>query len=64
MKKIKVTVAPDGTTRIATEGFTGTACKDATRGLEKALGKVTSEKLTEEFYAVKEQEHTHVSNGQ
>ena len=62
MPEIKVTVAPDGATTITTKGFTGTACKDATRELERALGPVVSEKLTGEFYA-KEDAHVHISNG-
>ena len=62
MPEIKVTVAQDGTTKVATKGFTGTACQDATKAIEKALGTVTSEKLTGEFYA-KEDAHVHISNG-
>lgn len=61
-KEIKVTVAPDGTTKIATKGFTGGACKDATKALEKALGAVTSEKLTGEFYR-EGGTHVHTTNG-
>ena len=38
MREIKVTIQPDGATKITTQGFTGTACKDATRAIEKALG--------------------------
>ncbi len=50
MKKIKVHVTKTGETTISTEGYTGQACKDATRELEKALGSVSKETLTEEFY--------------
>ncbi|WP_169704393.1 DUF2997 domain-containing protein [Candidatus Kuenenia stuttgartiensis] len=50
MREIKVTIQPDGATKITTQGFTGSACKDATRAIEKALGVVTAEKLTGEFY--------------
>lgn len=61
MHEIKVTIAPDGTTKIATKGFVGGACKDATKAIEKALGAVTSEKLTGEFYE-KIDTHVHISN--
>jgi hypothetical protein len=50
MKKIKVVVSKEGETQISTEGFTGTACKDATKQLEKALGTVTKDSNTQEFY--------------
>ncbi len=50
MKKIKVNVTKEGLITISTEGFVGQACKDATRELEKALGVVTKESLTDEFY--------------
>lgn len=62
MPEIKVTIAQDGTTKITTKGFTGTACQDATKAIEKALGAVTSEKLTGEFYE-KNDAHIHISNG-
>ncbi len=50
MKKIKVHVDKEGKIKITTEGFGGVACKDATRELEKALGSVSKETLTDEFY--------------
>ena len=40
---IEVTVSP--------KGFTGEACRDATRSLEAALGVRTHEQLTGEFHA-------------
>lgn len=48
---IEVTISPQGETRIETRGFTGAACREATRALEAALGIRTSEQLTSEFYA-------------
>lgn len=62
MQEIKVTIAPDGTTKLETKGFAGKACKDATKEIEKALGAVTSEKLTGEFYQVGDT-HVHTTNG-
>jgi hypothetical protein len=50
MKKIKVHVSKEGDTKIETEGFTGTACKDATKLLEKALGVTTKETFTDDYY--------------
>ena len=50
MKKIKIRVDKEGKTEIFTEGFTGQACKDATKQLEKALGTVTKDSNTQEFY--------------
>ncbi len=50
MKKIKVVVDKEGRTEISTSGFSGTACKDVTKNLEKALGTVTKDTNTQEFY--------------
>lgn len=50
MKTITVTVAPDGSSRVQTDGFTGRSCQDASRFLEAALGKQQREQLTAEFY--------------
>lgn len=49
--RIEVTVAPDGATRIQTYGYAGRSCLEATRRLEAALGRTTSDRLTPEFYA-------------
>lgn len=38
MAHIEVTINPDGTTQIEAHGYTGTACLDATRPIEAALG--------------------------
>jgi hypothetical protein len=46
MKVIKITVAPNGDTKVRTLGFAGRTCKLASAFLEKALGKVTSDKAT------------------
>lgn len=50
MKTITVTVSPTGDTTVATKGFTGTQCKDATRQLEQALGTVVSDTPTAEMH--------------
>jgi hypothetical protein len=47
---IEVFVSPQGQTRIETIGFNGSTCRDASRFIERALGKIVSEQLTGEFY--------------
>jgi hypothetical protein len=50
LKTIDVIVAPDGSSRVQTNGFTGSQCKEASRFLEQALGTIQSEQLTADFY--------------
>ena len=50
MKKIIVTIAPDGSTTVETSGFKGKSCQDATRQIEQALGAVVSDTKKPEFY--------------
>lgn len=50
MKTIEITVTPDGQSRVETHGFAGSECRDASRFLEGALGKVQAENLTADFY--------------
>ena len=50
IKIIEVVVSPTGETKIETKGFAGTACKEASKFVEQALGKSLSEKPTPEFY--------------
>lgn len=55
---IELTIAPDGRSRIETQGFTGDSCRTASRFLEQALGKSTSEQLKPEFHQhASEEEH-------
>ena len=49
-KKIEITVSPEGSVSIKTQGFTGGSCRDATRDLERALGIAGRESLLPEFY--------------
>lgn len=51
MKTIEITVSPTGESRIETKGFAGSECRQASLILERALGRVTTERLTAEFYA-------------
>lgn len=50
MKIAEIIISPAGQTRVETKGFTGGACREANRLLEVALGKITSDRLTAEFY--------------
>jgi len=47
---IEITVSPTGQTTIATKGFAGSSCRDASKFIEQALGQQTSETLTAEFH--------------
>lgn len=49
-KIIRVIVGPKGETKVETRGFSGGACRDASRFLEQALGQPVAEQLTAEFY--------------
>ncbi len=52
MRKIKVTVAKDGTTRIEAFGFSGKECLSATKAIEDAIGAVNSRKAKPEMGSV------------
>ena len=54
---IEVIVAPDGSSKIETKGFTGATCRDASRFIEQALGQRTDERLTPEFHQVRPTQH-------
>ena len=51
MKTIEITISPNGESRLETTGFTGSECREASDFLERALGRVSSDRLTAEFYA-------------
>ncbi len=50
MKIIEIIVTPTGKTSIQTLGFTGPACRAASKCLEEALGQRLSEQRTTEFH--------------
>lgn len=56
---IEVIVSTSGQLSIQTRGFGGQECKSASAYLEQALGTVTSDKLTSEFYTPSIQQQTH-----
>lgn len=47
---IELIVSPQGQVHMETKGFSGSTCRDASRVIELALGKIASEHLTSEFY--------------
>ena len=47
---IEVTVSPAGETTVQTRGYAGADCLLASRFLEQALGVVTAERKTQEYY--------------
>ena len=49
-KTITIIVAPDGKTKLETDGFTGSSCREASRFLEDALGVGTVERLKPEYF--------------
>jgi len=54
VKTIEIIVSPKGDTRVETKGFSGAACREASRFVEQALGTRTAEGLTSEFYETQE----------
>ena len=50
MKLIEIVISPTGETQLQTQGFQGSECKAASAALEKALGLVTQEHCTTEYY--------------
>ena len=49
-KTIEIIVSPSGESTAQTHGFAGSACRDASKFLEQALGRRTGEQLTTEFH--------------
>lgn len=58
MKTIEITINPKGEATVQTRGFAGASCKEASRLIEQALGEVTAEQHTAEFYAAAENRAT------
>jgi hypothetical protein len=62
-KTIEITVSPEGSVSVKTNGFSGSSCRDATRELERALGISSRETLLPEFHAHGQAE-TRIQQGQ
>jgi hypothetical protein len=58
LKTIEIIVSPKGRTTVQTRGFTGSACRDASKALEAALGQRTAEQFTAEFHQAAESQQT------
>ena len=56
MKVIEILVAPTGETTVLTKGFAGASCRDASKFIEKALGRQVDEQLTAEFHQAEQAE--------
>jgi hypothetical protein len=58
MKTIEITVDPKGVAVVRTVGFSGPEYREASRFVERALGRATAETLTPEFYREQSTERT------
>ena len=47
---IKITIDKMGKTKIEVDGVKGASCEELTKGIEKALGSVSSRKQTDEYF--------------
>ena len=63
MKVIEIVIDPSGESRIATHGFSGSECREASRFLETALGQRTAETLTAEFHQKSVEQSNHLQQG-
>lgn len=52
MEELIINVDSDGAVQITVKGVKGKSCKDVTKQIEQALGKVTSDKPTAEMNQV------------
>ena len=59
-RKIEIIISPTGESRVETKGFAGSECREASRFLESALGKATTETLTAEFHDARTHHHNHL----
>jgi len=62
MKKIVVKIHK-GEVTVTPEGYKGETCKDATKLIEKALGKVVSDQATTEAFETPPQEYINENGG-
>jgi hypothetical protein len=50
MESIDVVIDKEGKVKVEVNGCSGSSCKTLTEGIEKALGKVTSDDLKQDYY--------------
>lgn len=60
MKTVIITIDKRANVEIEVQGVKGAACKDITRAVEEALGKVTSTEQTGEYYEQSGGESVHI----
>jgi len=63
MKRIEIIVDTQGNSEVQTKGFSGASCVEASRFIEDALGKQTSQRTTGEFYTAKAQQSQSAREG-
>jgi hypothetical protein len=51
---IEVAVSPSGAVEITVSGCTGPSCTDLTKAIERALGQVTRDRKTPDYYRQQE----------
>jgi len=60
---IEVTIGVAGEVSVQTRGFAGSACRQASAFLEKALGQVTRDQATAEMYQAEVARQKHTTHG-
>ena len=50
LRVIEVTVSPQGEINLQTKGYAGSACQQASKFLENALGVIAAERKTAEYH--------------
>lgn len=63
MKTIEIVVALDGGTTVQTKGFVGGECREASRFVETALGRITADRSTAEAFQTLPTERRIEQNG-
>ena len=58
MRTIEIVINSKGETMVTTKGFSGSACRDASKFIEQALGERTDEQLTAEFHTTESVQQT------
>jgi hypothetical protein len=64
MKLIEVIVDTKGGISLETRGFAGTACREATQEMERALGIATKDQPTAEMFLIQQQPQQQSLGGQ
>ena len=60
MKKIEVVISAKGETTVQTTGYAGPECLEASKWLETAIGTVTAERKTSEFFQLSQSQQQEV----